>query len=135
MTIEYLDLADYIGIASAITGLDEVIVTKVANLDLADSALHAPSAGFGVDDFYPDFVDKAAVLIVRLAKNHPLPDGNKRIAWVALRYFLMLNDWTWIDPPTVDGAEHAVLSIASGEWDEAKTAEWLRPRIAADNGQ
>ena len=122
MSVEYLDLADYVGIAAAVTGLDEGLVTKVAKLDLADSALHAPAAGFGDDDFYPDLVDKAAVLIVRLAKNHPLPDGNKRVAWVALRYFLVLNDWTWVELPTVDEAEHAVLSIASGEWDEAETA-------------
>jgi alkylation response protein AidB-like acyl-CoA dehydrogenase len=36
------------------------------------------------EEFYPDFVDKAAVLLVRLARNHPLPDGNKRVAWDAL---------------------------------------------------
>jgi death-on-curing protein len=38
------------------------------------------AAGFGDEDLYPDFVDKSAVLVVRLAKNHPLPDGNKRAA-------------------------------------------------------
>ena len=81
MSVEYLDLADYVGIAAEVAGLDEVIVVKIANLDLADSALHAPSAEFGGEEFYPDFVDKAAVLLVRLAKNHPLPDGNKRVAW------------------------------------------------------
>ena len=80
MTVEYLDLADHVGIAAEITGLDEAIVVKIANLDLADSALHAPSAEFGGEEFSPDFVDKAAVLLVRLAKNHPLPDGNKRVA-------------------------------------------------------
>jgi death-on-curing protein len=132
VSVEYLDLADYIGIAAAVTGLDEGVITKVAKLDLADSALHAPAAGFGNDDFYPDLVDKAAVLIVRLAKNHPLPDGNKRVAWVALRYFLILNEWTWIEPPTVDEAEAAVLAIASGDWDEPRTADWLRSRIEPD---
>ena len=63
----------------------------VEYLDLADSALHAPAAGFGETEFYPDFVDKAAVLIVRLAKNHPLPDGNEHVAWVALRMFMEIN--------------------------------------------
>jgi death-on-curing protein len=108
---------------------------SVEYLDLADSALQAPAAGFGDDDFHPDLVDKAAVLIVRLAKNHPLPDGNKRVAWVALRYFLVLNGWTWIESPSVDEAEHAVLSIASGEWDEVQTAAWLRPRIAPGDSE
>jgi hypothetical protein len=42
---EYLELADYLAIAAEITGLDEQAITKVAKLDLADSALHAPAAG------------------------------------------------------------------------------------------
>jgi death-on-curing protein len=49
---------------------------------------HAPVAGFADTDLYPDLVDKAAVLIVRLAKNHSLRDGNKRTVWVALRLFV-----------------------------------------------
>jgi death-on-curing protein len=125
VSVEYLDLADYVGIACEVTGLDEVMVVKVADLGLADSALHAPAAGFGSEDLYPDFVDKAAVLLVRLTKNHPLPDGNKRVAWVALRYFVVLNGWTWARPPTVDEAEAAVVAVASGDWDEDRTAEWL----------
>lgn len=129
MTVEYLDLADFVAIAHEVTGLDEVIVLKVANLDLADSALHAPAAGFDESDFYPDFVDKAAVLIVRLAKNHPLPDGNKRVAWVSMRYFLVLNGWIWPDPPSTDDSEAAVLAVASGTWGETEMAAWLRPRI------
>mgnify|MGYP000883079307 CR=1 FL=1 len=136
MTVEYLDLADSIGIAEEVTGLAPAIVIKVANLHLADSALHAPAAGFGDDDFYPDLVDKAAVLLVRLAKNHPLPDGNKRVAWVALRYFLALNGWDWSTRPTVDDAEAAVVAVASGAWDEGAAADWLRPLLAgpADHG-
>ena len=135
MTVEYLDLADYIAIASEITGLDIATVMKIANLDLADSALHAPAAGFGETEFYPDFVRKAAVLIVRLAKNHPLPDGNKRVSWVALRVFIEANGWSWSEYPSVDEAEHVVLAIASGEWDEERTAEWLGAHLAFDQEQ
>jgi death on curing protein len=131
VTVEYLDLADFIAIAAAVTGLDVETVMKVANLDLADSALHAPAAGFSDTDFYPDFIDKAAVLVVRLAANHPLPDGNKRSAWVALRLFVDINGWTWERVPTIDDAEGAVLAIASGEWKEDATAQWLRQHLAA----
>jgi len=130
VTVEYLDLDDCIGIAAEVTGLDEGVVVKIANLDLADSALHAPVAGFGNEEFYLDFVDKAAVLIVRLAKNHALPDGNKRVAWVSRRYFLLLNDWGWRSRPSVDDAESAVVAIAAGEWDEVETAAWLREKIS-----
>ena len=93
MNIEYVDLVDYLAIAAEVTGLDVQTITRMAKLDLADSALHAPAAGFGETEFYPDFLAKAAVLLRRLAKNHPLPDGNKRLAWVALRLFVELNDW------------------------------------------
>ena len=65
------------GRVAEVTGWDLDTVIKVTKLDLADSALHAPQAGFGETDFYSDFLDKAAVLIVRLARNRPLPDGNK----------------------------------------------------------
>jgi hypothetical protein len=45
----------------------------------------------------------------------------------------MLNDWVWATRPSIDDAEHAVLSIASGEWDEARTAQWLHPLIAPND--
>lgn len=131
MTIRYPALDDYLAIAVAVTGLSIETTVHVANLDLADSALHAPSASFGGQDMYPDFVDKAAVLLVRLAKNHPLPDGNKRAAWVSLRVFVEINGWHWDPYPSVAEAEEAVLAVASGDWDEAKTAEWLRPYLSS----
>jgi death-on-curing protein len=134
VTVRYLDLTDYVAIAEEVTGLDGTTVLRVANLDLADSALHAPAAGFGQSDLYPDFVDKASVLMVRLAKNHPLPDGNKRVAWVAMRYFVMLNEWTWVDSPSIDDAEQAVVAVASGIWGEAEFAAWLRPRLVGHQG-
>ncbi len=129
MSVDYLSLADYLAIAASVTGLDVDTIIKATKLDLADSALHAPSAGFGDTDFYPDFVDKAAVLLVRLARNHPLLDGNKRAAWVSLRVFVDMNDWTWQPLPSVDDAEDAVLAVAAGDWDEARTAAWLREHL------
>lgn len=53
MSVLYVDLVDYVAIAAEITGLDVATVMRVAKLDLADSALHAPSAGFGEVEFYP----------------------------------------------------------------------------------
>ena len=91
MSLEYVELVDYLAIAVEVTGLSVKTITQMTKLDLADSALHAPAAGFGDTEFYPDFIDKAAVFLVRLAKNHPLPDGNKRAAWVAMRLFVEIN--------------------------------------------
>jgi death-on-curing protein len=127
--VTYLDLVDYLAIAAEVTGLGVATLSRVTQLNLADSALHAPAAGWGEEELYPDFVDKAAVLVVRLAKNHPLLDGNKRAAWVSLRAFIELNDWSWATYPSIDEAEQAMVAIASGEWDEARVASWLRDRI------
>ena len=82
------------------------------------------------EEFYPDVVDKAAVLTCRLAWNHPLPDGNKRAAWATLVMFVDLNDPTW-DPasPDVDDAEAAMLAVAAHDVDEKWFANWLRSRI------
>lgn len=70
------------------------------------------------------------MLLVRLAKNHPLPDGNKRAAWVSLRLFVDINDWTWRTTPSVDEAEQAVLAVAAGTWGESDAAAWLRGHLA-----
>ena len=135
MSVEYLDLADFIAISAAVTGLDEHTIVKIADLGLADSALHAPAAAFGDREFYEDFIDKAAVLVVRLARNHPLPDGNKRAAWVSMRMFIDMNGWSWSERPELDEGEQTVLAIASGELDEEQTAAWLRRYLVAPESE
>ena len=79
---EYLDLADYLLIAESVLGVPAEAIAEWPGIGLAESALHAPAMGFGGVEFYPDMLDKAAVLCVRLARNHPLPDGNKRVAYL-----------------------------------------------------
>ncbi len=73
--MRYLSLAEALVVAEAVTGLDLTTLSRSPRIDLLDSALHAPQASFGVR-LYPGFIDKAAVLAVRIAKNHPLLDGN-----------------------------------------------------------
>jgi death-on-curing protein len=129
----FLTLAEYLWLAEQVTGVQAETLSKAARIDLADSALHAPAASFGGHEFYPDLVDKAAVLCWRLARNHPLPDGNKRAAWASLVLFIDLNGGTWDpDPPDVDDAEQTMLAVASGEIDEAELATWLRQRLVFD---
>ena len=132
MSVRYLELVDYLAVAAAVTGLDEETIIRVTDVGLADSALHAPAAGFAETEFYPDFVDKAAILVVRLTKNHPLPDGNKRAAWVSLRLFVEINEWSWDPQPTVDEAEKTMVAIASGDWDEHEASDWLRRHLASE---
>ncbi len=125
--MRYLTLVEALVVAEAVTGIDARTLARASRVDLLDSALHAPQAGFGDEDFYPSLADKAAVLVVRIARNHPLPDGNKRLAWQSLTLFLALNG----HPLEVsnDDAVQLMLGVAAGDLDEKTVAAWLRHRV------
>jgi len=125
--VRYLTLAEALTIAEAVTGIDTRTLRNASRLELLDSALHAPQAGFGDTEFYLRFVDKAAVLVVRITKNHPLPDGNKRLAWQSLTMFCALNHHELDVPP--DEAVSTMLAIAAGELDEVAVAAWLADQL------
>ncbi|XAS75719.1 Fic family protein [Dermatophilaceae bacterium Sec6.4] len=125
----YIRLGEYFWLAEQVTGINSNDLSAAARIELADSALHAPQAGFEGHEFYPELLEKAAVLVCRLAWNHPLPDGNKRAAWAAMAMFLDLNDVDWNpDSPQVDEAEAAMVAIAAEQVDQAWVATWLRGR-------
>ena len=48
-----------------------------------------------------------------MARNHALIDGNKRLAWVAVRLFLVLND-TDVRVPTPQLGDEFVRDVAQG---------------------
>lgn len=125
--MRYLGLAEAFVIAEAVTGIDARDLVRVSRSDLLDSALHAPQAGFGDTDFYPSLIEKAAVLCVRIAKNHPLPDGNKRLAWMATVIFLEFNGSDL--EVHEDDAVETMLAVAAGQFDETSMTEWLRQRV------
>lgn len=64
-------------------------------LDLSGPALRAPAGNWSDVGCYPDVVEKTAVLPVRLAKDHPLLDGNRRAIWVTLHLVIANNGWAW----------------------------------------
>lgn len=47
-----LEPADYLAIATEITGLDISTLIRITKVELAECALHAPAAGFGEAEFY-----------------------------------------------------------------------------------
>jgi len=125
---EYLDLADYLLIAEAVLGVPAEAIARWPGVGLAESALHAPAAGFEDVEFYPDLIDKAAVLCVRLARNHPLPDGNKRVAYLAMLDFLARNRVEWT-PSSVDETVATMEGVAAGGISERELADWLRATV------
>jgi death-on-curing protein len=104
MTVSYPTLDDHLHTAAYVLDLPVETVIKSARIELAESALHAPQAGWGEVEFYPELPMKAAVLLVRLAKNRPLPDGNKRAALATTIAFCVVNGYDWT-PPAGDDPE------------------------------
>ena len=128
--VKYLSLADFLLIAEAATGVPAEDISRLPNVSLAESALAAPAASFSGVEFYPDFLDKAAVLCTRIARNHALPDGNKRTAFLALVEFLERKERQWAgserDP---DETVTIVQAVAAGTLSEAQLAAWIRSRV------
>lgn len=104
----------------------------IANFDrigLAESAIAAPQAGFGGIEAYPYFETKAAVLCWHLVKNHPLPDGNKRCAFLATVEFVERNGRSWLPAPgDPDETDQVIRSAASGGMSEADFRDWIAAR-------
>ncbi len=64
-----------------------------------ESCLETPLSAFGGREFYPTFMDKAAILFYLLNKNHCFPNGNKRVAVMTLLTLLYINDlWLNVTP-------------------------------------
>jgi death-on-curing protein len=140
VTIDYLELADFLLIAEAVLQTPAKEIAQDSNLNLADSALHAPRARFVGEEFYPEFPTKAAVLGAHLVKNHPLRDGNVQVALVATVEFCTRNGFRWSPPPDdADGEATAnvFLGLAAAPINDQvikELAEWIAERIGFHGG-
>jgi death-on-curing protein len=137
-TVRALVLADFLLIAEAVLAVPAKRIAEESDLNLADSALHAPMACFGGADFYPDFATKAAVLCAHLVKNHPLKDGNGPVALIATIEFCQRNGHPWNPPPgDEEGAVTAtrILELAAAPLTDATIADlakWVRERMGME---
>ena len=97
-------------------------LSGIRDVGLLDSALNrAPNLAMYGE---PDYADLAAAYGVGLAKNHAFVDGNKRVAFLSVGLFLMLNGWRL--SATQVNATLIMLNVAAGELDEAAFAAWIR---------
>ncbi len=88
----------------------------VRDVGLLESAVHRPRASVLGQDAYSDLFTKAAALLHSLAGNHPLVDGNKRLAWLATYVFLAKNG-ILLDAND-DAAYGFVIAVADGTIDD-----------------
>ena len=129
MACDYLDIGYFLALAEKLLGVPAEVLHKMQGLvPLAESALHAPRAAFAGQEQYPDFAAKAAVLCARLIKNHPLPDGNKRIGFLCMIEFIERNGFE-LTIDDEDEAEEILVGVAAGTVTEEELTIWVAARI------
>ncbi|WP_320670492.1 type II toxin-antitoxin system death-on-curing family toxin [Patulibacter defluvii] len=117
----YLTPAELLYVARRAIGSDPV----VRDHGLIASAAARPAATAFGEDAYPDLEHKAAALLQSLARNHPLVDGNKRLALAGTIAFLGVNGRRLT--LTNDEAYDFVIEVATGALDDvARIADRLR---------
>jgi death on curing protein len=125
--VYYLELGDYCMIAAEVLEATPGQIARLPRIGLADSALAVPRSGLGDHDAYPTLIEKAAALVEHLARNHPLPAGNKRCAFLAVERFLAVNGRP-IENADPDVDVPMVERIAAGETTFAEIRDWLGRR-------
>jgi len=78
--------------------------------------------------FTLDFATKVGVLGYRLARNHALPDGNKRCALLAMIEFAERNGRSWkvLDE---DETVETMVEVADGRMSEEAFTTWLSDHL------
>ena len=124
MSTDFLTLEDLLEIAAGV-----LATVEVRDIGLIESAAARPRASAFGEPAYPSFEEQAAALMHSLARNHPLVDGNKRLAWAATRVFHLMNgrDLAY----SVDEAEEFVLAVARGDLEVRGIADWLSQHRSA----
>ncbi|MEU5272020.1 type II toxin-antitoxin system death-on-curing family toxin [Streptomyces hygroscopicus] len=108
--MKYLTVQEVLDLAEIACGGQRI---AVRDLGLLSSAVHRPqSQMFGIEA-YAELFEKAAALLHSLAVNHPLVDGNKRMAWMCTVVFLDLNGTEMLDVDQ-DEAYKLVVGVAAG---------------------
>lgn len=112
--MKYLTVREVLDLAELACGGQEI---TVRDLGLLSSAVHRPgSRMFGIEA-YTDLFEKAAALLQSLALNHPLVDGNKRMAWMCTVVFLDVNGADMVEVDQ-DEAYDLVIDVVSGTVDD-----------------
>lgn len=99
----------------------------VRDLGLLESGVAVPEASFDGRYLHATLPEMAAAYLYHLAQNHPLVDGNKRVAAAAMFMFLYMNDWL-LDCEE-DELVELTLGVASGKTTKAEVAVFVAAHL------
>ena len=116
-----------------VINIHEILIEKfggiqgVRDIKLLESAITRPFMTFDQKDLYPSPTEKAAALIESIISNHPFLDGNKRIGYVIMRYFLLENNLD-VKANQTEKFEF-VIKIAQGQLSYEQIYTWLLEKV------
>ena len=117
---EPIDLADLLATGEVVLEVPADQLQRVMRVAEAESALAAPWFGWGDTLFYETPAERAAVLCSRIVRNHPLPDGNKRAAFLLMLEALGRAGLTFVYlDATPDDVSEVIERLASRDLSEA----------------
>jgi|ERR1700709_351011 len=124
-----LEFTDLVLIAESFLGESAENLSRVILIPSAESALAAPFATFDGIDFYEDPAERAAICCSRIIRNHPLPDGNKRLGYECMREMLERSGIPWPRPSEdVDEIVSTIEGLAARTVSERDFVSWVRRR-------
>ena len=91
---------------------------------LLDSALETPRASYGGTYLHTSVHAQAAAYLFHLVQNHPFVDGNKRVAYAAMRVFLNINGYRL--ELTQQEKYRLVIAVAEGKMNKEDIASRLK---------
>jgi death on curing protein len=123
-----VEIALFLQVAERILDIDADRLKNVTKIGSAESAIAAPFASFGGHDFYEHPVQRAAILASRIMRNHPLPDGNKRVALILMEHHL--EDQGLRCTASDIEIDRVFRAVAASEMNEDYFHVWLLSRTA-----
>lgn len=119
--------ADYCEIAAELLDEPPERLAELHGFERAETALAATRVCAGEGEPRLSLTDTGALLIDRLARAHPLPDANRRAAFISLWLFMAANGRPFVGANTETDVP-MVERCAAGEATITEIAQWLERR-------
>ena len=121
-------MTEYVAIADALFFHQHLIeryggATGVRDAGALESALHRPQTGY-----YETLVHEAAALLESLVQNHPIVDGNKRVAFAVVDVFLRINGLA-ISADSKSIYDDLIKLLENQRFDMEHLVPWLQQNV------
>jgi death on curing protein len=98
------------------------------NQGALEAAVFRPQTGY-----YNNLSEEAAALLESLVNNHAFPDGDKRVGFVAMHTFLLMNGFD-LDVSSKAAYQFMIKTMEEGKFRFALLHEWIAAHLVSLSG-